>query len=433
MHALETKICVNGLWHLGCVYVACLAALGYSVTGVDEDYEVVRNLTLGKAPLFEPGLDDLISKGISAGRLNFQTDIKTCAKGTQFVIIAYDTPVDEHDKVDLSIVMRAVDQLKNTRLNAILIISSQVPVGTCEQIEKALSGSALMGVAYVPENLRLGQAIERFMHPDMIVIGAQNERVIAKVKELYSPINTKIIEMDLPSAEMTKHALNSYLATSISLANEIGNVCDLVGADGLKVAAALRADSRIGHKALVRPGLGFAGGTLARDLRILQDAGGKYEYETSLIDSVLIVNERQNNSVVERLKRSMGRLDGKTISVLGLTYKAGTSTLRRSAALEIIKRLRDEGAVVKAYDPRVSMSEGRALGIDVFADPYSACEMSEALVIVNDLPEFTNLDFARMRNVMKTPFVFDTQNLLEPSKVTASGMKYIGLGRGMAR
>jgi len=433
MRASETKICVIGLWHLGCVYAACLADLGYSVTGADEDPEVIRNLKQGKAPLFEPGLDDLISKGISAGRLTFQTDINASTRDTQFVVIAYDTPVDEHDKVDLSIVMRAVDRLKKAGLSATLIVSSQVSVGTCEHIEKALNSSGSVGVAYVPENLRLGQAIERFMRPDMIVIGAQNEAVIGKVKGLFSPIPTKIIEMDLRSAEMTKHALNSYLATSISFANEIGNICDLVGADGLKVAAALKADSRIGQKALVRPGLGFAGGTLARDLRVLQEVGGKYEYETSLIDGVLIVNERQNNSIVDRLQRVMGPLNGKMISIFGLTYKAGTSTLRRSAALEIIKRLKGEGALVRAYDPRVSLSEESALGINMSLDPYSACEKSDALVIVNDLPEFTELDFVKIRNVMKAPFVFDTQNLLEQSKVAASGMKYIGLGRGMMR
>jgi UDPglucose 6-dehydrogenase len=400
---------------------------------VDENYEIIHNLNSGKAPLFEPGLDDLILKGISAGRLTFQNDIKACTKDTQFIVIAYDTPVDEHDNLDLSIVMRTVDRLKNTEFHATLIISSQVPVGTCQQIEKALSRSGLVGVAYVPENLRLGQAIECFIRPDMIVIGAENKTVIAKVKELYSLIHTKIIEMNLRSAEMTKHALNSYLATSISFANEIGNICDLVKADGLKVAMALKADSRIGQKALVRPGLGFAGGTLARDLRVLQNVGKKNGYQTSLINSVLIVNERQNNSVVDKLKRLMGRLDGKTVSVFGLTYKAGTSTLRRSAALEIIKRLNDEGAVVKAYDPRVSVSEANALGVDVFPDPYSACEMSEAMVIVNDLFQFTGLDFTKIKSVMKTPLVLDAQNILEPSKVTRSGMKYIGVGRGMVQ
>lgn len=423
--------CVIGLWHLGCVYSACLAELGYHVTAVDTDDGIVRNLNLGKAPLFEPGLDDLISRGTSSGKLTFQGDIESSTTGAQFVIIAYDTPVDEHDKVDLSIVMHAVNQLKNLESQATVIISSQVPVGTSERIERLLNTSRLVDVAYVPENLRLGQAIERFMHPDMIVIGAQNERVIAKVKHFFSPISTRIVEMDLRSAEMTKHALNSYLATSISFANEIGEICDLVGADGLKIAEALKADSRIGPRALVRPGLGFAGGTLARDLRVLQDAGERYGHETPLIDGVLTVNERQNNSVVDRLKHFMGQLDGKTVSVFGLTYKAGTSTLRRSAALEIAKRLKQEGALVKAYDPRVSATAGSQLGLDISTDPYAACEKAEALVIVNDLPDFNNLDFVKIRKAMKTPFLFDAQNLIDPSKVTGSGVKYVGLGRGM--
>ncbi len=427
----ETRICVIGLWHLGCVYAACLAELGYNVTGTDENLETIHNLNLGKAPLFEPGLDHLIYKGISSGRLTFRTDIESATADAQFIVIAYDTPVDEHDRVDISDVLSVVNRLKDTGARGTLIISSQVPVGTCDLLERELNGS--MEVAYLPENLRLGQAIERFMHPDMIVIGSEHEAVTARIKDLLSPITAEVIEMSLRSAEMTKHALNSFLATSISFANEIGNLCDLVGADGLKVAAALKADSRIGHKALLRPGLGFGGGTLARDLRILQALGGKHQYKTPLIDGVLLVNERQNDLIVRKLRRVMGSLDGKIISILGLTYKAGTSTLRRSTAFEIIKRFLDEGAILKAYDPHVAISDGRTLGIKVYADPYSACEGSEALLIMNDLPEFDNLDLIKVRDLMKDPFIFDLQNILDPSKVTATGLRYIALGRGMLR
>jgi UDPglucose 6-dehydrogenase len=239
--------------------------------------------------------------------------------------------------------------------------------------------------------------------------------------------------MDLRSAEMTKHALNSFLATSISFANEIGNICDLIGADALKVETALKSDSRIGAKALVRPGLGFAGGTLARDLRTLQKLSRDHGHNTPLIDSVLSVNEEQNRSILERLKNLTGPLNGKTVSVLGLTYKAGTSTLRRSAAVEIVKRLIEEGAIVNAYDPHVSVEEGALLGINMSTDPYASCTSSDVLVIVNDMPEFTNLDFSKIRKVMRTPLVFDAQNLIDSEKVTASGMKYFGIGRGKTK
>lgn len=429
MRTEQVGVCVVGLWHLGCVYAACLAKLGYKVIGIDENSTVISNLREGRAPLYEPGLDDLISEEITEGSLRFESDIKTGVKEARFVIIAHDTPVDEHDKVDLSIVLGTAKRLKGLTGQRTVIVSSQVPVGTCEKIEKTMwDVSSSPSLAYVPENLKLGQAIDRFMRPDMIVIGANDATVLTRVRGLFSPIRTKIIEMNLRSAEMTKHAINCFLATSISYANEIGNICDLVGADGLRVADALRSDSRIGPKALVRPGLGFAGGTLARDLRIMQEVGEKYHYETTLIDGVLQVNERQNASIVERLERAVGNMGGKRICIFGLTYKAGTSTLRRSAALEIIGRLTSKGASVHVYDPRVSKAEVPDLLL--FDDPYLACKGADAIVIVNDLPDFANLDFKKIKSAMKSPFIFDTQNLLDPTLVADKGIRYMGLGRG---
>ena len=429
MRTEQVGVCVVGLWHLGCVYAACLAKLGYKVIGIDENSTVISNLREGRAPLYEPGLDDLISEEITEGSLRFESDIKTGVKEARFVIIAHDTPVDEHDKVDLSIVLGTAKRLKGLTGQRTVIVSSQVPVGTCEKIEKTMwDVSSSPSLAYVPENLKLGQAIDRFMHPDMIVIGANDATVLARVRGLFSPIRTKIIEMNLRSAEMTKHAINCFLATSISYANEIGNICDLVGADGLRVAEALRSDSRIGPKALVRPGLGFAGGTLARDLRIMQEVGEEYHYETTLIDGVLQVNERQNASIVERLERAVGNMGGKRICIFGLTYKAGTSTLRRSTALEIIGRLTSKGASVHVYDPRVPKTEVPDLLL--FDDPYLACKGADAIVIVNDLPDFANLDFEKIKSAMKSPFIFDTQNLLNPTLVADKGIRYMGLGRG---
>lgn len=427
----QLKVCVIGLWHLGCVYAACLSKLGYKVTGVDEDVGVIRNLREGKAPLFEPGLDDLISANIAEGSLKFEDDIEAGVRGADFVVIAFDTPVDEHDNVDISVVLRTAKRLKNITAHSTVIVSSQVPVGTCGELEKIIWDGSVRSLAYVPENLRLGQAIDRFMQPDMIVIGGNDPASVAKVRELFSPIQTKIIEMNLRSAEMTKHAINCFLATSISYANEIGNICDLVGADGLKVAEALRADSRIGPKALVRPGLGFAGGTLARDLRALQSVGKAHHHETDLIDAVLRVNEGQNASVVDKLEMMLGSLGRKHVCVFGLTYKAGTSTLRRSAALEIIGKLRSRDAQVSVYDPRVKKSDVALSNILLTEDPYLACKNADAILILNDLPDFTKLDFRKIKSGMKSPIIFDTQNLLDPTTLVEIGMRYVGLGRGM--
>jgi len=428
MDGCENTVCVVGLWHLGCTYAACLSDIGYKVVGIDQNPSVIQKLNEGRAPLFEPGLDDLISKGLKSGNLSFQTEI-TAAKNAGFVILAYDTPIDEQDRADISTLLQTATQLRDLHMHGILVVSSQVPAGTCEELSKIFQGR--VGIACVPENLRLGEAINRFMRPDMIVIGANDQTVIGQVKKLFSPIKSKIVEMDLLSAEMTKHALNSFLATSISFANEIGNICDLIGADGLKVATALKSDSRIGDKALVRPGLGFAGGTLARDLRTLQKLSKDRGHKTLLIDSVLIVNDEQNRSIVNKLKRLTGPLNGKTISVLGLTYKSGTSTLRRSATIEMVKHLKAEGATVNAYDPHVSIKEGPLLGVNLTMNPYASCVNSDALLIMIDSPEFTNLDFGKVKESMRTPLVFDIQNLIDAEKVTASGMKYFGIGRGI--
>jgi UDPglucose 6-dehydrogenase len=384
----------------------------------------------GRAPVFEPGLDHLISEGTAAGNLSFAKGIDEGAENADYIVIAHDTPVDIEDRIDLSPVLRTTNRLKKAARHSTIVVSSQVPVGTCEQISSLLSTSAIApDLAYVPENLRLGQAIDCFMKPDMIVIGANSRSAMVKVRALFAPIQTRIIEMDLRSAEMTKHALNAFLATSISFANEMGNISDLVGADALKVAEALTLDSRIGAKARLRPGLGFAGGTLARDLRVLQQIGKRHRYDVLLVDSVVEVNRRQNASIANRLERLIGKLKSKSISVFGLTYKAGTSTLRRSVALETIRRLRQEGAFVRAFDPLVSKPDAASEPLLLCDNAYEACENADILVILSDWPGFVKLDFKKIRSVMKDPVVLDMQNLLDPERMMDEGFKYTGIGR----
>jgi len=427
----QGNVCVVGLWHLGCVYASCLAKLGYNVVGADEDSKIVMNLKRGKPPIYEPGLDDLIAVGLARGNLIFTSDIEDAVKDTSYVVIAYDTPVDKYDNVDLSTVFNASRKLKKSRKHATVVVSSQVPVGTCQQLAAILeTENASLDLAYVPENLRLGQAIDRFLAPEMLVIGADTRSAMLTTRALFKPIQTKIIEMDLRSAEMTKHALNAFLSTSISFANELGNICDLIGADALRVVDAMRCDSRIGPKAMLRPGLGFSGGTLARDLKILQGIGEKHGYKTELVNAVLDVNERQNAFIGERLKQIIGNLEGKSIGVLGLTYKAGTSTLRRSAALAIIDGLRREGAFVKVFDPHVDKAAIVSERVLFCDDAYSVCKDSDVLLILNDWPEFANLDFAKIRLLMRSPILFDAQNLLDPKRVTESGIRYSATGRG---
>ncbi|MCW4029812.1 MAG: nucleotide sugar dehydrogenase [Candidatus Bathyarchaeota archaeon] len=428
------SVCVVGIWHLGSIYSACLAELGYHVTGVDADSEKVSRLNEGVPPLFEPGLDELISKNIQQKRLRYTTDLEAAVKDSSFILITYDTPVDENDEVDLSGIFQTIRSLTPwIQEHSIIILSSQVPVGTCNQIKESIKQARHLldfEVAYVPENLRLGQAISRFMKPDLLVLGADNQATLDRVAELFKPLNCPKIRMNLKSAEMTKHALNAFLATSISFANELGNLCDCVGADFLKVAQALRLDSRIGPNALLKPGLGFSGGTLARDVKVLQKVGSEHGCPMELVTAVFRVNQKQNQAVLVKLKQLFGSLDGLTFSVFGLTYKPGTSTLRRSVALEIIKTLEAEGAKIKAYDPKADLSELKTYNFEFFSDPLLAAQQSQALIFVTEWPEFKNLDFTKIKTAMKTPIIIDPQNMLDGVMLEKFGFTYLGTGRG---
>lgn len=429
------KICVIGIWHLGSVYSACLADFGYQVTGADTDTDRVNNLNKGIPPLFEPGLEEMISANIDAGRLKYTTDMENAVKDSRYIIISFDTPVDDNDDVDLSPVMdtckRIAPYLKN---GCVLIISSQVPVGTCDDIKlmiMKINPLTNFDIACCPENLRLGKAINYYKNPDRIVIGADSDITLDKVEQLFSVIPAPKMRMGLRSAEMTKHALNAFLATSISFGSEIANICDKVGADAVQVAMALRSESRIGNGIPLLPGLGFAGGTLARDLKILKKVGRENNYETLLIDSVFTVNQRQNGIVICKLERIFGSLKGLNIGILGITYKPGTSTLRRSSSLEIITELVKRGSSVKACDPKADMKEVKQhVEFEFCEDAYAVAENSDALVLITEWPEFKSLDYKRIKALMKTPVVIDAKNMLDMEQMKKLGFSYYGIGRG---
>jgi len=429
------RVCVIGIWHLGTVVSACLADLGYVVIGVDEDNKKIETLNNGTPPLFEPGLEELLLSGLRSRRLSYVTDLSQAVRGCRYVLIAYDTPVSEKDEVDLSQIFATARELSQHMENGTtIIVSSQVPVGICHEIEAIIkkSNPALhFDIAYSPENLRLGQAVERFKHPDRIVIGADSTSTLDKVERFFDVISAPKVRMNLRSAEMTKHAINAFLAGCISFANEIGNLCDEVGADALKVAEGLVTDERIGEKLPLKPGLAFAGGTLARDLKVLQNLGDRVSYETYLIDGVLKVNEQQNKFVIRKLQKIYGTVSNLTVGVLGLTYKAGTSTLRRSASLEIIADLTAAGATVKAYDPKADPEEVMShQEFEFCSDPYAVARAADALVIVTDWPEFRELDFAQIKSVMKKPVLIDARNMLNGEQLVAKGFVYSGVGRG---
>ena len=353
-------VCVIGLWHQGIVGAACLADLGCSVVAADHDEGKVNRLNGGRAPLYEPGLDELIAAGLASGRLRFSGDVAGSVVGRPYVLLMFDTPVNDRDESDLSEVLATAGEIApHLSDGVVLYVTAQVPVGTCDRIAgiiREANPSLQFGIAYSPENLRLGQAIERFRKPPLPVIGADDPATLDRLEPLLAPLGVDWARVDLRTAEMTKHALNAFLATSICFANELGNLCDEVGADGRRVAEVLRLEPRVGSKAMLFPGLGFAGGTLARDMQTLRSLGDRSGLETPMLDGAWESNVRQNRLVVRKLRKAFGGrgLKGVRAAVLGLTYKPDTSTLRRSASLEIIAEMAERGD-----DRRGPRPEGR--------------------------------------------------------------------------
>jgi UDPglucose 6-dehydrogenase len=431
----DTKVCVVGIWHQGAVASACLADLGYTVIGVDSDPIRVENLNRGKAPLFEPGLDTLLEKNINENHLFFTTNMSQALRDAHYVLFTFDTAVDEEDNVDLSEILSAVGTMaKFLEPGATLLVTAQVPVGTCDQVKQVIRKSnpgADFGIVYSPENLRLGQAIERFKKPDMMVIGSDNKASLDDVEEFLKVIPCPKIRTNLRTAEMSKHVLNAFLATSISFANEVANLCDEVGADALTIAKILRMDSRVSGNAPLLPGLAFSGGTLARDMKVLQNLGDRVGYDTHLIDGALEVNEMQKGLVVRRLRKVYGSLSQISVGMLGLTYKPDTSTLRRSVSIEIIQDLIANGATVKAWDPKADREELKQHPeFETCSDAYQVACGADALVFVTAWPEFKELDFARIKATMNRPLVIDTQNIFDATLLIGQGFTYYGVGRG---
>jgi UDPglucose 6-dehydrogenase len=405
---------------------------------VADDPARVASLNNGVPPLFEPGLAELMVRHRANGRLRFTSSVRDGVKDSSHVVIAYDTPVNEQDEPDLGPITATVDALAGSLEDGTtIIISSQVPVGTCEALARrlrSLNPGLRIGMACVPENLRLGQAIGRFLQPDLMVFGAESVATMERVEALYSPIPGPRVRTDLRTAEMVKHAINAYLATCISFGNEMANLCDEVGADAFKVVQALKLESRVSPEAPLLPGLGFAGGTIARDITVLRKLAAQHGYAAPLLNGVLAVNQFQNGMVVHRLEGLLGTLEARTIGVLGLTYKPGTSTLRRSAAIEIIQDLVAKGAAIKAFDPKADPAEMELhrREFSICTDLYAAAKDADALALITPWPEFKDLDLVRLKDIMRTPVILDAPNMLDPGKVTQAGFVYQGIGRGSA-
>ena len=428
------NICITGIWHQGTVVAACLAELGNHVWGVCDE-KTAAALNAGQPPVHEPLLPEILRRGLGEGRLHFTTDYAEGLASAEFVFISTDTPVDINDDSDLTPIYEIAENIgRHITQDIVLCITAQVPVGTSEDLAgvvRRLVPRYDCAVAYVPEFLRLGTAVETFRQADRFVIGCDDPAVAKRVAALYEPLGCPIVYTDIRSAEMAKHAANVFLATSISFINEIANLCEILDADALEVARILKLDKRIGKYAFLSPGLGFAGGTLGREIRALQKFGAGHQVQTPLLDAVWQVNEQRARLVSRRLRAALGSLEGCQIGILGLTYKPGTSTLRRAISLDIIRDLIRQGAAITAFDPLANLAEVPDLPpLRMCADPYGAAQGSTALVLITEWADIGSLDLPRLRAAMQGDVFLDTRNLLDPARLVAAGFRYFGIGRG---
>jgi UDPglucose 6-dehydrogenase len=421
------KIAVLGLWHLGCVTAACTAR-HFDVVGLDPDATTVGNLQQGHAPIAEPGLDDLIQAGLSSGRLHFTTDAKTACGGAALLGVTYDTPVDDNDQADVESVLREIRRcVPSLPHGALVLLSSQLPVGTCRLLEGEF-GAQGYRFACSPENLRLGKAIEIFEHADRVIVGYRDARAREQLEVVFTKFTKKIIWMRPESAEMTKHAINSFLALSITFMNEIARICEATGADAQEVEQGLKSESRIGPKAYLSAGGAFAGGTLARDIVTVTQLGQKYGEPLDVIPAIKRSNDHHRAWALQKLQKIFAGESGRRIALLGLTYKPGTNTLRRSAAVELARALAAAGFEVRACDPSKPTLPPDLNFIQFKADAAEAVEGADALVVCTEWPEFRQLDWPALSARLRRPLVIDATRFLEKSLAGIPQLHYITVG-----
>ncbi len=430
---MGSNVAIIGTGYVGLTTGACLAHLGHDVVCADVVPEKVESLSRGEVPILEAGLDELVHEGLHSGQLRFVLGAGEAVKEAEFVYLCVPTPQGEDGSADLSYIQAAAAEVGPLlKPDAVVINKSTVPVGSTRVVERAL-GRSDVAVVSNPEFLREGTAVHDFLHPDRVVIGADDQSAAIRVAGLYLGLPAPLQVTDPASAETIKYASNAFLATKISFVNAIAAVCEAVGADVNDVVLGMGYDKRIGD-AFLKPGPGWGGSCFPKDshalVRIAEDAG----YDFDLLKGVISVNEEQFERVADKVQRAVGgTLSDVTIAVWGLTFKARTDDLRDSPSLNVIRRLRERGALVKAFDPAVPAAKAaddpRLVGIDVNDDPYAATDGAEALVVLTEWDEFRWMDFDKVHSSMASPRVVDARNLLDRSGLVRRGFTYEGLGR----
>jgi UDPglucose 6-dehydrogenase len=428
---MKKNIGIIGLWHLGCVLCAAWSKLGNYLIGFDYDDARVENLKKGTMPIFEPNLSETIQGGINNSLITFSNDISSLST-CDYIFLAYDTPVLDNDISDTTILEKAVCDIRNVIKNeAILIISSQSPVGFCDYLRLRLKEkNQSLELAYSPENLRLGDAIHCYLNPGRIILGTVDSTTETKCKDLFTPLQADILSMGLKSAEMVKHGLNSFLAMSIVFTNHLAELCEHTGARIDDVISGMKSDPRIGERAYLSPGIGFSGGTLGRDLKVLDQKNQEINGYAKIFGIIHELNNERKNSILTRIEKILTTIRGNSLGILGATYKPGTSTLRRSLPLEIINLFIDKGFKVKVYDPKANFDELTFKPEFLIAPSIEGVSNSvDILVLLTEWEEFKNYDWKNIPYKMRNPIFFDTKNFLDEKKMTSNGFKYYSIGR----
>lgn len=432
------NICVVGVGYVGLVTGACFSEFGLRVTCVDRSASKIRMLNQGEVPIYEPGLAELIEKNMKEGRISFTTDIKKGVRNALVIFIAVGTPSDQEGGADLRYVEEVAKSIGQT-MNGykVVVTKSTVPVGTGKIIEAIIkenqTESCAFDVASNPEFLREGSAIEDFMRPNRVVIGAESEQAIAILKDLYNPlylIESPFVITDIATAEMIKYASNAFLATKISFINEMATICERVGADVHKVAKGMGLDRRIGPKFL-HPGPGFGGSCFPKDTRAISQIAKQHGYEFKIVDAVIKVNDERPGMMIERIISGLdGDLRGAIIGFLGLTFKPNTDDMRESPAIPIIQGLQERGAKIQAYDPAgMEYAKEYLKDIDYKKDLYAVAEGADALILATEWNQFRNIDWKRAKKLLRRPVIIDLRNIYDPQRMRALGFHYTSVGR----
>ncbi|NGX39712.1 MAG: UDP-glucose 6-dehydrogenase [Chlamydiae bacterium] len=436
------KITVIGTGYVGLVTGACLAEMGNHVTCLDIDHEKISSLCCGNLPFYEPGLNELVARCVDAGRLHFTAEYSEAIPGCDVCFLALPTPSKEDESCDLSYVLKAAEQLALSMDNYLVVVNkSTVPVGTAEKVREKINDTLTkrnveipFDIVSNPEFLCEGTAVTDCIKPDRILLGVDSNKARTIMRELYTPFSVdraKIFEMDIPSAELAKYASNAMLATRISFMNHLAILSEKTGANIREVRRALGADKRIGSRYL-NPGLGFGGSCLPKDVKALRSMAHEYHVSSSLLDSILEINQHQRAAFFEKIASYFSSLKEKTIALWGLSFKPNTDDLRDAPALYLIEKLLDQGASLRLYDP-ASMPKAKMLlkdleGLHFCSDEYEAAEGADAIVLVTEWKQFKSVDFEKIQALLKNPVLFDGRNQYEQEEMEKLGFTYFCIG-----